>query len=330
MDYQYGTINTEGSLTAASPTTGAGRDHRYTSTDAMRFWAGSPPLPDRWAPARERAGLPDWPYCRSVPAPLRPVVNDLHERQEVVATLADLAAYDTGLAPDQVAKTLRRAGWLKPLRAQKVWRVATTPFSGAPGFDELVGRLAASPDTPAAIAGRSVPHLHGWLRTPTEPAIGLWPEAKLPRCLNHYVVRRWKPRAPLCPIGGVPAWSADTLVVFMAAKPAQFPWSYIGDWLPQGCDYLTADGTLTELDRRPRSVWHKTAYIAHRGERDDIADTVLEHAPPGKGPYPLGVRHGWHTRPAQWQPRFEVIDNVLPHRWFPKAEYLRASRPDPT
>lgn len=169
-----------------------------------------------------------------------------------------------------------------------------------------------------------MPKLRGWLRTPTEPAIGLWPEARLPRCLDHYIVRRWKPQAPLDRIGGVPAWSVDTLVVFMAAKPAQFPWSYIGDWLPEGCDWLTADRMLTELHGRARAVWHKAAYIAHRGERDDIAGTVLAHAPAGKGPYPLGVRHRWHTRPAQWQPRFEVIDNIFPHRWFPKAEYLQA------
>ena len=315
-------------MTAVSPAAAAGTEHRYTSAGATRFWAGSPSV-DRCAPARARVGLPDWPYCRLVPSPLRPVVNDLHDRQAVTVTLSDLAAYDTGLTPERAAKALRRAGWLKPLRARGVWRVATTPFSGAPGFDELVGRLAAAPDTPACIGGRSVPELRGWLRTPTEPAIGLWPEAKLPRCLDHYVVRRWKPQAPLDPIGGVPAWSADTLVVFMAAKPAQFPWSYIGDWLPEGCDGLATDKMLTELEGRARAVWHKAAYIAHRGGRDDIADTVLALAPAGKGPYLLGARRGWHTRPAQWQPRFEVIDNIFPHRWFPKAEYLRAGRATP-
>ena len=182
------------------------------------------------------------------------------------------------------------------------------------------------PDTPACIGGRSVPKLRGWLRTPTEPAIGFWPDVKVPRCLDRYIVRRWKPQAPLDSIGDVPAWSVDTLVVFMAAKPAQFPWSYIGDWLPEGCDYLTTEGMLTELEWRPRAVWHKAAYIAHRGERDDIADTVLGQAPSGKGPYRLGVRHSWHTRSPQWRPRFEVIDNVFPHRWFPKWEYLQGGR----
>ena len=169
--------------------------------------------------------------------------------------------------------------------------------------------------------------LRGWLRIPTEPAVGLWPGAKLPRCLDHYVVKRWKPQATLDPIGGVPAWSADTLVVFMAAKPARFPWSSLGDLLPEGCDYLTTDGMLTELAGRPRAVWHKAAYIAHRGERLDIATTVLEYAPPGKGPYPLGGQQGRHACPPEWWPRFEVIDNIFPHRWFPKAEYLRAGRP---
>ena len=308
-------------MTEANPSDGEEPYCYPPSADSMRF---AEPLPDRWATARQRAGLPHWPCCAPVPMSLRPVVNDLYERQVVIVTLSDLAA-DTGLAPQRAAQVLRRAGWLRPLRAQGVWRVATTLFSGAPGFDELIGRLAVVPDTPACIGGRSVPWRRGWLPKPTEAAIGLWPEARLPRCLDHYVVRRWKPQAPLDPIGGVPAWSADTLVVFMAAKPSQFPWSYIGDWLPEGCESLTTEGMLIELEGRSRAVWHKAAYIAHRGERDDIADTVLAHAPGGKGPYRLGVRHSWHTRPAEWHPRFEVIDNIFPHKWFPKAEYIRAN-----
>ncbi len=305
-----------------NPTTVANEEHHYPSVDSMRFSAEL--LPDHWETARRRAGLPDWPYCAPVPMSLRPVVNDLHERQAVIVTVSDLAAYDTGLTPQRAAQLLRRAGWLEPLRAQGVWQVSTTLFSGAPGFEELIGRLAVAPDTPACIGGRSVAERRGWLRIPTQDAIGLWPEARLPRCLDHYVVKRWKPQAPLHPIGGVPAWSADTLVVFMAAKPSQFPWSYIGDWLPEGCDSLTTEGMLTELAGRARAVWHKAAYIAHRGERDDIADTVLAHAPLGKGPYRLGVLRDWHTRPAEWHPRFEVIDHIFPHKWLPKAEYLRA------
>ncbi len=309
-------------MTVANPTTVASEDYCYPSAGSVHF--RSAPFPDRWETARQRAGLPHWPYCAPVPVSLRPVVNDLYDRRVVIVTLSDLAAYGTAVAPQRAAQALRRAGWLAPLRAQGVWRVSTTLFSGAPGFDELMGRLAVAPDTPACIGGRSVPERRGWLRIPTQPAIGLWPEARLPRCLDHYVVRRWKPQAPLDSIAGVPAWSADTLVVFMAAKPSQFPWSYIGDWLPEGCESLTTQGILTELEGRSRAVWHKAAYIAHRGERDDIAHTALTHAPAGKGPYLLGIRRDWHTRPAQWQPRFEVIDNIFPHKWFPKAEYLRA------
>ena len=310
-------------MTISNPTTIINEDYCYPSAGSIHF--RSAPFPDRWETARQRARLPDWPYCAPVPVSLRPMVNDLYDRRVVIVTLSDLAAYDTAVTPQRAAQALRRAGWLAPLRAQGVWRVSTTLFSGAPGFEELMGRLAVAPDTPACIGGRSVPERRGWLRIPTQDAIGLWPEARLPRCLDHYVVRRWKPQAPLDSIGGVPAWSADTLVVFMAAKPSQFPWSYIGDWLPEGCESLTTQGMLTELEGRSRAVWHKAAYIAHRGERDDIADTVLAHAPAGKGPYLLGVRRDWHTRPAQWQPRFEVIDNIFPHKWFPKAEFLRAN-----
>ena len=297
-------------------------DHYCRSADSVRF--GGQPLPDRWATARQRARLPDWPYCAPVPMSLRPVVNDLYERQVVIVTLTQLAAYHTAVTPHRLAQVLRRAGWLRPLRAHGVWRVATTPFSRTPGFEDLIGRLAVAPDTPACIGGRSVAERRGWLRIPTQDAIGLWPEARLPRCLDHYVVRRWKPQAPLDSIGGVPAWSADTLVVFMAAKPSQFPWSYIGDWLPDGCASLTTHGMLIELEARSPAVWRKAAYIAHRGERDDIADTVLALAPAGTGPYRLGVRRDWHTRPAPWQRRFDLIDNIFPHKWFPKAEYLRA------
>ena len=134
-------------MTGANPTAVGGEEHYcYPSADSMRF-CGEPP-PDRWETARRRAGLPDWPYCAPVPVSLRPMVNDLYERRAIIVTLSDLAAYDTGLTPQHAAQALRRAGWLKPLRPQGVWLVSTGPFSAAPGFEDLIGRLAVAPDTP--------------------------------------------------------------------------------------------------------------------------------------------------------------------------------------
>ena len=98
-------------MTVANPTTVASEDHCYPSADSMRYCAD--PLPDRWETARQRAGLPDCPYCAPVPMSLRPVVNDLYERQVVIVTLSDLAAYDTALTPQRAAQVLRRAGWLR-------------------------------------------------------------------------------------------------------------------------------------------------------------------------------------------------------------------------
>ncbi len=52
------------------------------------------------------------------PADLVPVVEALCEKNVQVVTLDDLAAYDTGREPRQVARALRERGWLFPLPVQ--------------------------------------------------------------------------------------------------------------------------------------------------------------------------------------------------------------------
>ena len=303
----------------------AGTSHgtagRFPTLDGAYSLETEPP-PDRHAARRAAVGLPDFPYAQTVPTPLVAVVNDLWERKPAVLTLGDLAEYAVGMEPAYAAKLLRQSGWLRPLRSRGVWGVPMS-FSRVPGFEELLGRLAVVPETPACIAGLSVAFRSSWLHVQIAPTIGFPPDVKLPRCLDHFIVHRWHPRAPLVTIAGLPAWSMDTLIVFMAAKPSRFPWIYIGDWLDFGCEELTMTGVLTELDGRSRAVWHKAAYLAHWGDRHDIADAVLDAAPTGTGPYRLGRRREWHTRPPRWSPRFEVVDHILPHKWFPKREYLR-------
>ena len=164
--------------------------------------------------------------------------------------------------------------------------------------------------------------VHGWLRRPTAPQIGVPPLVKVPRCLDGYLVSRWTPQVPFDEIDGLPVWKPETLLVFMGARPASFPWSDIAEWLWEACDSLERDLLLAELDGRPRAVWMKTAYIVEAGNRADLSDVLIEEAPDNtKGPYLFGLRnrrHGPFKRDPVWSAKHEVVDYVFPVWWLEK------------
>lgn len=267
--------------------------------------------------------LADFPLGSALPSRLVPVVNDLHARGSEIVTLADLSRYDTEMSPQDAGRALRRAGWLHPLRTRRAWSVN---FVMSPahlgGFRELRARLSTHPDTPVVIAGKSVAQVHDWLRRGTARSIGCPPNYKLPRCLTGYRVCRWEPRIPVDVVWGLPIWKPETLLVFMAARPSQFSWADIADWLWEACDSIDADVLSAELDGRPRSTWVKTGYLLNEGERPDIADLLLESAPSDDtGPYVLGHRErrvGRFIYQPVWSPKFELMDYLLPAWWQPR------------
>ena len=261
---------------------------------------------------------------RPVPEALVPVVADLSNKRALVVTSDDLAAYGVeGWTPSEIAHTLRRKGWLFPLRCRGAWQFYGMQASmRTPGFAELRARLKVRPDTPACVGGKAVAQAHNWLRRPTAPAIGVPPRMKVPRCLEDYALYRWRPQIPLDEINGLPVWKPETLLAFMAARPSSFPWGDIAEWLWEACESLDERLLLSELEGRSRAAWMKTAYILEAGERPDLADTLLRLSPSNtKGPYLFVDSTYKHTalkRRPDWSAKYEVVDYIFPRWWMEK------------
>ena len=267
--------------------------------------------------------LVNFPTFAPLPSRLVPVVNDLDTRKAAVVTLDDLSRYDTGMSPADTARTLRRCGWLGPLRTRGAWSV--TSVWPPPHFDpfvELRARLTTHPETPAVVGGKSVAQVRQWLRRGTAPTIACPPNYKLPRCLTGYRVCRWEPNLPVDDMWGLPVWKPETLLVFMVSRPSQFVWEDIADWLWEACDSLDEELLFGELEDRPRSTWMKAAYLITEGERPELSETLLERAPrDNTGPYLLGHREkrvGKFIYPPMWSKKYQVMDYLLPTYWLPR------------
>ena len=264
--------------------------------------------------------LQTMPTTSPPPVDLVPVVNALERSNAQIVTLSDLAAFNTGREPSQVARVLRERGWLQSLPVDGAWRV----FTGRPGphmasFYTLRARLMTKPDTLACIGGRSAAQVRNWLRRPTAAAIGYWGDGKMPRCLERYRVLRWQPRIPLDTIHGLPVWKPETLLAYMGTKPGRFPWSDISEWLWEPCENADVGLMAAELEGRSPASWARTAYLLHRGERPDAAAELLTMGPSiQNGPYYFGRRnHSDHMRPwlPVWTPKYQVADFLLERHW---------------
>ena len=244
------------------------------------------------------------------------LLNELHRTRQDVVTVAELDAYRPDIGGPAVARALRRGGWLEPLRTRGAWAVncAVSP-AGLGAFVELRARLRTHPDTQAAVAGKSVAAVHRWLRRPTAATIGCPSGMRVPRCLSDYRVCRWRPRASPETIGGLPVWRPETTIVFMAARPAQFDWSDIADWLGDIASVVDVEVLRVELRDLSRAVWMKTAYLLAAGGAG-VASSVEAMAPAGApGPYVLGhreCRSPPRGAPPLWSRRFDVLDALLP------------------
>ena len=265
--------------------------------------------------------IPDWPGTRRPPDAMVPVLNEIWAGGERVVTIADIAAAGSPIPADRIAKTLRERGWLKPLAARGAWLPARWEFYKTAGFEELLARLRTHPDTPAAIAGRSVLEVSEWLKRPTSPTIGMPPGVLVPRCLQRFELLRWQPRTPLDDVEGLPVWSPAILVAYMAAWPSKFDFDDAGEWLPVLCGAVDTAALRGELAGRPRSVWMKAAFVMWRGGRDDVAAELASAAPgPSSGPYKFGTPTGrWAGRTHS---DFDVVDYTFVRDWHDHSDHF--------
>ncbi len=262
----------------------------------------------------------DFPGTFAPPQDLVHLVNDLHAAHTEVVTLDQLTDCMRERSADEVARTLRRKGWLAPLRTRGAWSFTPTVSPLHMGeFREMRAWLGANPHSDVCIAGKSVAQVHGWLRRPTAPTICTASGVRLPRSLSEYRVCRWEPNLSLDHVHGLPVWKPETLLAFMAAHPAKFSWDGIADWLWELTASVDADLLAAELHGRPRAVWMKAAHLVNESDAPDLAVAIAAQAPAtGHGPYRFGQRNDAVRRfgfPPRWVPQFEVMDYVLPAWW---------------
>ena len=88
-----------------------------------------------------------------------------------------------------------------------------------------------------------------------------------------------EPRIPLDTIHGLPVWKPETLLAYMGARPARFPWTDIAEWLWEPCENVDTHLLAAELEGRPPAAWARTAYLLERGERPDAAADLAASGP---------------------------------------------------
>ena len=253
---------------------------------------------------------------RDITPTLAPLVELLELEQPRVVSTADIAEYaaQVGLewqAP-LIVRRLRERGWLLDLTTQGVWEFAPASRAGAFGagdpFVELRATLKRDPTAPYAVAAESAAYQLGLSsRRPERDVIGAPPGARLPRALEAFRLVKWSPSAPLVRRDGLPTWSVETLIGFMASKQSGYrDWPNVGEWITQAARSLSADALVSELAELPRSAWARAAYLLEEGGRPDLAADLIESAPAGSGPYYLGARES----PGRYSAAYGVVDST--------------------
>ena len=135
---------------------------------------------------------------------------------------------------------------------------------------------------------------------------------------------RWQPRIPLDTIHGLPVWKPETLLSYMGARPARFPWTDIAEWLWEPCENVDTHLVAAELEGHPPAAWARTAYLLERGERPDAAADLAASGPAiGDGPHYFGRRvdaDEYKPWMPVWSPKYKVVDYLLERKLVLRLE----------
>lgn len=253
---------------------------------------------------------------RSVPAGFAPLLELLELEQPRVVTTAQVGdlAQEAGLgvSVDVVVRRLRERGWLLPLKTRGVWEFAPAARAGAFGSGdpliELRAVLARDPDAPYAVAAESTAFLLGLSsRRPDRESVGAPPGRRIPDALADFRVARWAPVVPLARRDGLPTWSLETLLAFMATRPSGYhDWPNVGEWLKQAASAVRVADLAHELEGRSAGSWARAAYLLELGGATEAAHALHAQAPAGSGPHYLGDR----SRPGRHDSTYDVIDST--------------------
>lgn len=254
--------------------------------------------------------------ARSIPSGFASLLELLELEQPRVVTTAQIGdfAQDAGLpVPVDVAvRRLRERGWLLPLATRGVWEFAPAARAGAFGSGdpliELRAILARDPQAPYTVAAESAAYLLGLTsRRPETESVAAPQGARATRGLADYRIARWSPVVAPVRRDGLPTWSIETLLAFMATRPSGYrDWPNVGEWLQQAVSIVNLDDLARELDGRSAGSWARAAYLLDVGGASEAARGLKARAPAGSGPYYLGDR----SRPGRHSRVYDVIDST--------------------
>lgn len=262
---------------------------------------------------------------------LAPDVVDRDVLHRAMQAAGDSRA-DTPGGVDRVIDTLRRAGWLLPLRARGSWEFAPANRSGAYGSGDpllmLRAFLTRRPDAPVAVAMESAAlRLHLAQHPPSHEVVAVGEGVYADGALKEFrTVALDLGRGAVRHVDGLPVHTVEALLVSMGMKPAGYrDWANVELWLgqavtevisrdvapnttPDGSVFSGVPGVVELLTGRPLSAWARVAYLFRLTEQEQAARQILAAAP-GRpsGPVYLGPR----DRRATYDALTHVYDSLV-------------------
>ena len=277
------------------------------------------------------------PTARPVSRSVAPVLAELEllapevVDREVLRRAMDAAGDPRANTPhgvDRLIDTLRRAGWLLPLRTRGLWEFAPASRSGAYGSGDpllpLRAYLTRRPGAPVAVAMESAAlRLHLAQHPPSREVVAVGDGVRSEGALAAFrTVALDLGRQAVQEVDGLPTHTVEALLVSMGVKPAGYrDWANVELWLRQAASEVTARdsapvdsvargvlGVMHLLQARPVAAWARVAYLFRLAEQEQAAQQILAAAPgEPSGPVYLGPR----DRPGTYDALTHVYDSLV-------------------
>ncbi len=262
--------------------------------------------------------------ARTIPRGLAKLVEELELERPTVITTREITAIAQRLgipvsSPSELARRLRKHGWILPLRGKSAWEFVPGSRAGrirsGDAHSELRASIARRPDFPGQLAHESAAWMHGLLdRQPVHHVLSLPARAPVPPSIKSgYRVVRWRPNTPPARIDDLPVWSIESLLVAMAAHPTSYrDWPNVLDWLPRAIEKIQPEILSRELKGQPRSVRSKLAYLLRRGNVDSKLLSLVDPSPLDRRPL---IYFGPRNRPGYVVKDYNLRDSLLQPEW---------------
>ena len=254
--------------------------------------------------------------ARSIPPSLAGIMEDLELEQPTLVTTDHLTElihrHGVLTSPKVVAARLRSRGWLLPTERSGVWEFAPAAVAGAYSQSDPVmplrAFLASRPGARCALTFQAAAWSHGLAdRVPSRPEVAAATAGLARQLPSALAPSAFDPRLDFVALRGVPVLALESIVVHMAARPADVrSWASALEWLPELAGMVQREALRRELEGRPASVTSRTGYLL-QGLRPDLASSLHAH-PRARGKVWFGPRAPLKRHDATWQ----IADTLLP------------------